>query len=237
MEKYELGKRLGKGYSSTVVICRTKDTKEVYAMKILWKKCFFEREVEMLSKIKHKNVIDLIEYLPSNEDVKPYIVILPYYKNTLDPEILPDTSLNKVIKGILEGIVYLHSQNVIHNDIKPDNILLDDDHSPIICDFGLSSFFSEGEKKIDYNYGTYIFFCPNKKNKIPYTEKTDVWSYGITVVCCIEKYYEVNEAMIQRTISKHPFVQACLTQEEENRPSSAALLLTFDKIGDSIKSL
>ena len=53
----------------------------------------------------------------------------------------------KIIKGICEGIRYLHEHNIIHLDLKPANILLDDDMIPKITDFGLSRCFDENQSR------------------------------------------------------------------------------------------
>jgi serine/threonine protein kinase len=53
----------------------------------------------------------------------------------------------KIIKGICVGLQYLHENNIIHMDLKPANILLDDNMSPKISDFGLSRCFDENQSK------------------------------------------------------------------------------------------
>lgn len=54
----------------------------------------------------------------------------------------------QIIKGICDGVGYLHQQRIIHMDLKPDNILLDDSMVPRIADFGISRRFSENQSKI-----------------------------------------------------------------------------------------
>jgi serine/threonine protein kinase len=54
----------------------------------------------------------------------------------------------QIIKGICEGVCYLHQQPIVHMDLKPDNILLDDTMLPKITDFGISRRFRENQSKI-----------------------------------------------------------------------------------------
>jgi serine/threonine protein kinase len=53
----------------------------------------------------------------------------------------------KIIKGICEGLQYLHDNHIVHLDLKPANILLDDYMTPKISDFGLSRCFDENQSK------------------------------------------------------------------------------------------
>ena len=61
----------------------------------------------------------------------------------------------KIIKGICEGLKYIHEERIYHLDLKPDNILLDKDMVPYIADFGLSRIFDNELARIARNqYGT-----------------------------------------------------------------------------------
>jgi serine/threonine protein kinase len=54
----------------------------------------------------------------------------------------------KIIKGISQGLQYLHEKYILHLDLKPANILLDDNYVPKIADFGLSRFFHEKQSRV-----------------------------------------------------------------------------------------
>jgi serine/threonine protein kinase len=53
----------------------------------------------------------------------------------------------KIIKGICEGLQYLHDKNIVHLDLKPANILLDDNMTPKITDFGVSRCFDDNQSQ------------------------------------------------------------------------------------------
>ncbi|CAK65635.1 unnamed protein product (macronuclear) [Paramecium tetraurelia] len=84
----------------------------------------------------------------------------------------------QIMKSILSGLTYLHQHNVIHRDIKPDNILLTKDIVPKIADFGLSIQF----ENFDYSTckcGTFLYMAPEILQNKLYSKPVDVWATGI----------------------------------------------------------
>lgn len=80
---------------------------------------------------------------------------------------------------ILKGIEYLHLNNVIHRDLKLDNILIDKNMNPKICDFGISSEYDKTKKILDTG-GTPAYLSPEViKAEGDVCLKSDVWSLGI----------------------------------------------------------
>ena len=111
----------------------------------------------------------VFEYIDKGDLVK-------YFKENalLDEEPLQDFFLK-----ILRAIEYLHKQNIIHRDIKLDNILIDRNMNPKICDFGISSEKETGKKIYDTG-GTPAFLAPEVilgQGEVDF--KTDVWSLGV----------------------------------------------------------
>ena len=82
-----------------------------------------------------------------------------------------------IIYGIVCGLNYLHEQSIIHNDIKPSNILIDSNYYPRIADFGLSQ--RNEEKKSLKIKGTPSYISPEKWNEENYNEQSDIYSFGI----------------------------------------------------------
>ena len=90
-----------------------------------------------------------------------------------------ESRLKSFMQKVFVGMQHIHQQNVIHRDIKLDNLLLDKKMNPKICDFGISSVFVEGVKITDTG-GTPAFLAPEViLNEGKINCETDVWSLGV----------------------------------------------------------
>ncbi|VAI53395.1 unnamed protein product [Triticum turgidum subsp. durum] len=159
----------------------------------------FHREVECLMKVKHKNLVRFLGYCADTQgNMGSYIgkmVMADVQQRLLCFEYLPKGSLDdyitdsfgefewrkcyQVIKGICEGLNYLHQNNIMHLDLKPGNILLDEDVMPKITDFGLSRCFEEGQTRvITENVGG---MAPEFHTG-EITHKFDLYSLGVIVM-------------------------------------------------------
>lgn len=93
------------------------------------------------------------------------------------------TSTMKYINllGIAIGMEYLHSLKIVHRDLNPDNILLDENFYPHICHFGLSKMLNENlsQKVIESEAGTPAYMAPEIIKREDFTFKIDVYSFSI----------------------------------------------------------
>ncbi|XP_054824759.1 uncharacterized protein LOC129322469 [Prosopis cineraria] len=151
------------------------------------------REVELLSSVKHLNVVKLFGYCVDNNK---FLLVYEYVPNkSLDKllfgpngreEELDWSRTYGIIMGIARGLSYLHGnpQNcIIHRDIKPHNILLDHKWVPKISDFGISRLFEEDQTHVYTRIvGTWGYIAPEYLDHTRVSVKTDVYSFGVLVL-------------------------------------------------------
>ncbi|XP_076699647.1 death-associated protein kinase 1 isoform X2 [Callospermophilus lateralis] len=193
---YDTGEELGSGQFAVVKKCREKSTGLQYAAKFIKKRRTkssrrgvsredIEREVSILKEIQHPNVITLHEVYENKTDV---ILILELvaggelFDFLAEKESLTEEEATEFLKQILNGVCYLHSLQIAHFDLKPENIMLLDRNVPKprikIIDFGLAH-------KIDFGnefkniFGTPEFVAPEIVNYEPLGLEADMWSIGV----------------------------------------------------------
>lgn len=104
-----------------------------------------------------------------------------------------------IMKDIIKALKYLHDHNIIHNDVKPDNIIIDKNLTPILVDFGVAcsdlSVCSIDSKKLDCCQnvlGPNMYISPETLKTKSYFKESDVWSLGLSFYVAATNTYPFN---------------------------------------------
>lgn len=156
----------------------------------------FEREVRLMSRLNHPNVIRLVTY---NLSCKEKFYIMPLYQCSLSsiiPTMVGDYRRQFIIiNSILAGVQYLHSEGVLHRDLKPDNILYNSDTDLVITDFGLGiQSDSKSATLTKYTvFGTERYCSPEQKiDSHNVDERTDIYAIGKIIEDIVSNFCTVN---------------------------------------------
>ena len=120
------------------------------------------REIYILKKIKHVNVIRVLEVFETLDQV---LIVMEYAGGgdllhyVKSKKHLTEEEAKPIFKQIVYGLAHIHSRNVLHRDIKLDNILLDSDCGVKICDFGVSKIIDK-KQTINDQCGTPAYIAP-----------------------------------------------------------------------------
>lgn len=198
-DRYEKGRKLGKGKFSTVYECQNIETGELVAMKHILKPSLSEREREFLREeiqiiklISHPNIVTMRETYETEKYM--YIIMDQAKGGELFEHIksyeLEEREISLIMFQIVEAIQYLQTSGVAHRDLKPENILIEKDPQDEvtqikITDFGLSKIVGPNEIMME-SCGTPAYVAPEVLLKKGYKKQVDIWSAGViyyTLVC------------------------------------------------------
>ncbi|XP_060939647.1 serine/threonine-protein kinase DCLK2 isoform X3 [Limanda limanda] len=189
LEKYEVGKVIGDGNFAVVKECVERSTGKEFALKIIDKaKCsgkehLIENEVAVLRRVKHPNIIMLVEEVDTASEL--YLVMELVKGGDLFDAITSSTKYTErdgsiMIYNLAGALKYLHSMNIVHRDIKPENLLVfeypDGSKSLKLGDFGLATVV---EGPLNTVCGTPTYVAPEIISESGYGLKVDIWAAGV----------------------------------------------------------
>ncbi|CAN6453193.1 unnamed protein product [Victoria cruziana] len=193
---FDRSNKLGQGGSGSVYKGVLSDGKVVAIKRLFfttrqWVDEFFN-EVNLISGVEHKNLVKLLGCSITGPES---LLVYEYVPNKSLDRVLFGNDSNSalswsmrknIILGTAKGLAYLHEESnlrIIHRDIKLSNILLDDDFTAKIADFGLARCFPQDRSHISTAVaGTLGYMAPEYLVRGKLTEKADIYSFGVVVI-------------------------------------------------------
>ncbi len=194
--RFKLLRKLGSGSSGVVYLARTESQDQPVALKIIHAESVipetaraFRQEFALLSHLDHPSIVRIFDYGITSRG-QPYFVMEyvqgPHFGTKQVHSFIKKNHLTQfysIVVDICLGLEYLHGYGLIHQDIKPDNILLHTADSGRLCaklsDFGLAAMAGSGD--VRYLSGTLEYFSPEAIRGAPIDRRADLYSLGVTL--------------------------------------------------------
>jgi len=207
-DDYEIGKELGRGTYSVVKVAKNKENGKNYAVKIIKKKLFnrpefLARETEIMTKVKHPNIVSFYGLYEDKERVYFILELInggDLFDKIEEVDTFTEEDASKIVKQILEALKYLHSEKIVHRDIKVDNILCDKDLNCYIADFGLSRHLDQ--TLLLSKVGSLEYTAPEVFTGKGYTEACDLWSVGVVTFILLTGTFPFSDSNPKVTYEK-----------------------------------
>jgi serine/threonine-protein kinase len=188
---YELIELLGRGGMTFVYRAYQPSMKREVAIKLLKANLAdepgflerFNREAEVIARLQHPHILPVIDYGHTGESI--YLVMRLVQGGSLDSRIKEGpfslNEVNRILCEVASALSYAHRQNVIHRDLKPPNILLDEDDNTYLTDFGIAKL-TNVESMLtatDQVMGTPAYMSPEQGLGLEVDARADVYALGL----------------------------------------------------------
>ncbi|KAI7889620.1 kinase-like domain-containing protein [Mucor mucedo] len=258
-DDFDIGNPIGYGSSAVVYEAIYKPLKKRVAIKMIDLDMFernqideLRRETALMALSKHPNVLRVYGSFVNGSKlyiVTPYLAAgscLDIMKSSF-PDGFDEISIATILRQALEGLIYLHKNGHIHRDVKAGNLLMDQQGTVLLADFGVSSSLAENGDVRKTFVGTPCWMAPEVMEQAGYDYKADIWSFGITALelatghAPFAKFPPMKVLMmtlsnapptLDRENAKHKFskyfkemIDLCLQKEPNKRPSAEKLII------------
>jgi len=239
--RYLLGKSVGAGSSGTVYLARDRQSGNRYAVKVREahgreQPVRFIAEARDMARLRHPRLVPVVD---AGNDGDLYWFVMPFYAHgSLRDRIKRSGPLDpaeglETIFCVLEGLDAVHKAGLVHRDVKPHNVLIDDDGGPVITDFGLVRHVHGGvpyRTRTDQSMGTPNYRAPEQAVDAANVDlRADIYGVGATLYFLLTArrpgfLYMVDEqdpTMAKVEPALRSFILRCMAYEADERYQNA----------------
>jgi hypothetical protein len=253
--RYSIDRELGRGGMGVVYMAREVHLDRPVAIKLLPPERVasqpqlrdrFLREARLAAKLSHPNIIPI--HAVEERDGFVYYVMAFIDGETLTQRVrsrgpMPSTEAARVLREVAWALAYAHGQGLVHRDVKPDNILLENSSGRVlVADFGIAA--AAGEASVEGIAGTPEFMSPEQVLGAAVDARSDVYSLGATAFYVFSGRFPFEGASATEVLAKQvtesapplsttglpvprklaALVDHCLQKDPQQRPQSAQAL-------------
>ena len=215
----------------------------------------FIKEIEMLNQLRHPNIV-LYMGVSLETQANSFFYMITEFVNKGSlfdllhqrKLVLDDQRIKQIARQIAMALLYLHKRNLFHCDLKSQNVLINDDWTVKLCDFGLSRYQSKFDSENHGKIGTPHWMAPEILRGEKYTTSADVYSFGVIlwemltsdipwkgrsqahITGMVGYYKETLKVPQQCNKDLRKIVNNCLLYETERRPSFEHIVQFLDQI-------
>jgi len=221
-DNYDIAEEIGRGAFSVVKKSKHKRTGTEVAIKFIEKKyvdktdlVLLGREIDIMKKVNHPNVLKLQEVYETDELIALVMELVSggelFYK-IVEKGNYSEKDAVKIVRQMIRGVEYLHSQAIAHRDLKPENLLCSvdnrEEYKPfrvVIADFGLSKAYDDGNP-LNTSCGTPDYVAPEVITaEGEYDSSVDMWSCGVityVLLCGFSPFLSADQTGLFEKIMK-----------------------------------
>ena len=256
---WKRGSQIGEGVFGKVYQVLNVDSGELLAVKTYPLSPFKElaekqlmqisREIKILRQLNHTNIIKYFQ-IDYNEELNSVDILMEYIPSGSMNDLLSkykglsESAVSNYTRQLLEGIQYLHTNQILHRDLKSANILITEEGVLKITDFGCSRQFDDNTTGVSQSFkGSPYWMAPELVMRLGHKFPADIWALGCLVIEMISgkppwSNYSNNSRQVLQMIAKKgslpdlpqvsdylkDFILKCLNREPELRPTASELL-------------